>query len=102
MEFAVTVICTAGPAASVDGTPVTVSQLAPEVTEIFCSVPPPLFCTPKGCDCGPGLAVSALNETRLLVTVSCGAGAVTVSNAAMLWLVPAQGLGAIQVTLTVV
>src|SRR5580658_3624431 len=100
MEFAVTVIGTAGPAASVDGTPVTVSQLSAAVAEIASSVPPPVFWMPTGTDCGPGVAVSAENATRLLVSVSCGDGALTVNDTSMVCVTPTQGLGAAQVMLT--
>src|SRR5271165_5621976 len=91
---------TAVPDTSVAGTLATDSQLSAAVAELTAIDPPPAFSTPTVCDCAPEEAALDLNETKPAVNANCGAGALTSKLTAMLCALPAQGLGAMQVTMT--
>ena len=96
--FAVTVRFTAEPPASVEGAPVTVSQLSAALIELTVSVPPPVFCRPTLCEEAARLELNAENVNRLLVSVNWGAGAETTNDTVIVWVVPAQELGVRQLT----
>ena len=96
----VTVIGTAGPAGRVAGTFVMVTKPSAAVTELTVIVPPPVFWRPRGLGKRRALEVWAEKESRLLVTVSCAGAGATFRETLMVWLLPAQGLGGMQVTRT--
>jgi hypothetical protein len=89
-----------GPGATVEGNAPTEIQPSAAVTELMVSVPPPAFTMLSAAAEGCGLVDNATKDNKGDPTLNSGGAAVTVSDTAMVWALPAQSVE-VQVMVTV-
>lgn len=92
------VIFTGKSAGTDAGTPVIVSQLSAAVAEVIRAEPPPMFSITTCCETGVVTEAVVLRATKVELNVRNGGGTVIDRFTPIVWDMPAQGLGARQVT----
>src|ERR1051326_6741764 len=100
--FTLTLNSMAGPEESVEGTPVTETQVSAAVTDCMVKEPPPAFVKPADALSTAGFENEVSKESRLFVSDSFGSGALMFNDTRMVFTAPAHGLEARQAAVMVV